>query len=164
MEGNKTMLLEGLLPVDIWNAIIVLLILFGVAIAVLKGITLIRDEIHKAKEKKALNARDFTDEIADKVMDKLTPQIDQKFDEFSKSFDKKFEEIDKKLASDHEELRSHTTQLNDHESRVSKLEGGNWSLCQGMLALLKQDPGLEKAEHAMQNYLITGQYSPKDWE
>lgn len=164
MEQKETMLLEGLLPVDIWNAIIVLFILFGVAIVILKGVAFIRDEIHKAKEKKALNARDFTDDIADKVMDKLTPQIDTKFSEFSKNFDKKFEDIDTKLSSDREELRSHTTQLNDHERRVGRLEGGNRALCHGMLALLERDPALLNAQRAMQSYLINGEYKEEDWK
>ena len=163
MEEKKTMLLEGLLPADVWNAIIVLLILFGVAVALLKGIAFIRDEVQKNKDKKKLNKKDVTDEIADKVIDKLTPQIDEKFKEFNTSFDEKFKEIDKKLASDKEDIALHTTQLNDHETRVGRLEGANGSLCQGMLALLKRDPALSKAEHAMENYLITGKYNPNDW-
>lgn len=163
MEEKKAILLEGLLPVDVWNAIIVILILFGVFVAVFKGVVLIRDEIRKSKNRKQVSKVGVTDEIADKVMEKLTPQIDKKFDEFSASVDKKFDEIDRKLDNDKQTLSSHTTQLNDHESRVSKLEGGNWSLCQGMLALLKQSPALEKAEHAMENYLITGKYNKEDW-
>ena len=160
---EKKLLLEGLLPTDIWNAIIVLLILFGVVVAVVKGVAAIRDEIQKNKEKKQLNKKDFSDEIAEKVYAKVEPKIDEKFKEFSDSFDKKFDDIDTKLMSDREDIKSHTTQLNDHESRVSRLEGGNFSLCQGMLALLKRDPELTKAEQAMENYLITGKYEPKDW-
>ena len=76
----------------------------------------------------------------------------------------KFEDIDTKLKSDREDIKSHTTQLNDHESRVSKLESGDMSLCQGMLALLKADPKLEKAEKAMSNFLITGEYVKEDWQ
>ena len=164
MEEKKTMLLEGLLPVDVWNAIIVLIILFGVAVAVIKGIVFIRDEIQKAKDKKKINKKDVTDEIADKVMDKLTPEINKKFDEFNASFDKRFKDIDDKLASDKEDIKSHTTQLNDHESRVGKLEGGNKALCQGMLALLKQSAATAKTEKAMENYLITGEYNKEDWQ
>ena len=164
MEEKKTLLLEGLLPADVWNAIIVLLILFGVAVALAKGIAFFRDEIQKSRNKKKLNRTDITDEIAEKVMDKLTPQINEKFEEFSTSFDKKFEEIDNKLSSDKELLKSHTSKLNDHEDRVSRLEGGNDTLCQGMLALLEKDPALTKAAHAMKNYLISGKYNEKDWE
>lgn len=163
MEGKQTMLLEGLLPVDVWNAIIVLLILFGVAVAVLKGVSFIRDEIRKNKERKQMESVDFGDEIAEKVMDKLTPQIDTKFKEFGESFDKRFDEIDVKLSSDREELRSHTTQLNDHERRVSRLEGGNRALCHGMLALLERDPALTSAQKAMKRFLIDGEYKEEDW-
>ena len=163
MEEKKTMLLEGLLPVDVWNAILVLLILFGVAVALLKGIAFIRDEVQKAKDKKQLNKKDVTDEIADKVMDKLKPQIDEKFKEFSDSFDKKFEDIDTKFVSDREDLRSHTARLNDHEDRVRRLEGGDKSLCQGVLALL-ENAQLTKQTHAMQNYILTGNYNEDDWK
>ena len=160
---EKVKAVEGLLPVDLWNFIVVGLALFGVIVAVIKGIGIIRDEMKKHRDKKEMNKVGVTDEIANKVMEKLTPQIDSKFKEFSDSFDKKFDEIDKKLDNDKEMLTSHTTQLNDHEVRVGKLEGGNWSLCQGMLALIKRDPELKQAEHAMENYLITGRYEPKDW-
>lgn len=164
MEEKKTLLLEGLLPVDVWNAIIVVLILFGVIIAVLKGIKFIRDWMRDNRKEKQVNKTDFTDEIADKVMGKLSPQIDEKFAEFSKSFDEKFKDIDKKLENDKETLTLHTTQLNDHEGRVSKLEGGNLALCHGMLALLERDPNLGKEQKAMKNYLIDGKYNEEDWK
>ena len=164
MEERKTFFLEGLLPVDVWNAIVVIIILFGVAIALMKGIVFIRDEIQKNKDKKKINKKDVTDEIADKVMIKLKEQIDEKFEEFSDNMDKKFDEIDTKLTSDKEALTSHTTQLNDHERRVSKLEGGNYALCHGMLALLERDPALVKEQRAMKNYLIDGKYNEEDWK
>lgn len=164
MEEKRTLLLEGLLPVDIWNTIIVILILFGVFIAVFKGIVMIKDEVEKRKKKKELNNTDITEQIADKVSEKLTPQIDEKFTSFEKSFDKRFDEIDKKLASDKETLESHTHQLNEHEGRVSRLEGGDKALCHGMLALLERDPALVNAQRAMKNYLIDGHYNEADWK
>ena len=164
VEEKKVLLLEGLLPVDVWNTIIVLLALFGVGIAVFKGVILIRDEIENHKKKKNINKKDVTDEIADKVMEQLTPKIDEKFKSFEEKFDERIADIDEKLSSDKESITSHTRQLNDHESRVSKLEGGNNTLCQGMLALLERDAALSHAAHAMKNYLITGTYNPKDWD
>lgn len=164
MEEKKALLLEGLLPVDVWNTIIVLIILFGVGMAIFKGIVAIKDEVEKHRKKKNINKKDVTEEIADKVMEQLMPKIDEKFNEFNASFDKKFEDIDKKLSDDKELLASHTRQLNEHEGRVGKLEGGTDTLCQGMLALLERDPALNRAAHAMQNYLITRKYNPKDWE
>lgn len=164
MEEKKTLLLEGLLPVDVWNALIVIIVMFGVFIAIFKGVVVIRDEAEKRKKKKELNKTDVTDEIADKVMEKLTPQIDEKFENFSKNFDEKFKDIDKKLESDKETLRLHTTQLNEHERRVSGLEGGSRALCHGMLALLEKDPALVKEQKAMKNYLIDGKYDEEDWK
>ena len=164
MEEKKALLLEGLLPVDVWNTIIVLIILFGVGMAIFKGVVAIKDEVEKHRKKKNINKKDVTEEIADKVMEQLMPKIDEKFNEFNASFDKRFEDIDKKLSDDKELLASHTRQLNEHEGRVGKLEGGTDTLCQGMLALLERDPALNRAAHAMQNYLITRKYNPKDWE
>ena len=161
---QKKLLLEGLLPTDVWNAIIVLLILFGVVVAVVKGIAFIRDEIQKSRDRKKINTKDVTDEIADKVMEKLDPKIEEKFDKFSKSFDKKIENIEERLTTDKETLKTHTDQLNDHEGRVSKLEGGDLALCHGMLALLERDPNLAKEQKAMKNYLIDGKYREDDWK
>ena len=57
MEEKKSLLLEGLLPVDVWNALIVILILFGVFIAVFKGVVMIRDEVEKRNKKKNINKK-----------------------------------------------------------------------------------------------------------
>lgn len=156
--------LENLTFGSIWNAIVVLIVLTLLFFGIYKGVIMIRDDINKRKGEKKINKKDITDEIADKVMDKLTPQIDEKFAEFSRSVDLKFEEIDNKLKSDKDTLTLHTTQLNDHESRVSKLEGANYSLCHGMLALLERDPALTKEQKAMKNYLIDGKYNEEDWK
>lgn len=169
MEEKKSLLLEGLLPTDVWNAIIVLLILFGVFVAVFKGIVLIRDEVQKRKDKKELNGEGVTDQIAKKVTDELTTQIDERFGEFEKKFDKKFEKIDEKLAADKQVLEMHTTQLNAHQSRVDKLDNDSKALCHGMFALLSHEVNgnsvdkLKKAECAMKNYLIDGIYKEDDW-
>ena len=155
--------LENLTFSSIWNALVVLIVLALLFFGIYKGIIMIRDDREKQKDKKQLNKKDITDEIADKVMDKLTPQIDEKFKEFSDSFDEKFKDIDDKLKSDKEDIKAHTSKLNDHEDRVSRLEGGDRSLCQGVLALL-ENASLTKQTHAMQNYILTGRYEPKDWE
>lgn len=156
--------LENLTFGSIWNALVVLIVLALLFFGIYKGIIMIRDDINKRKDEKKINKKDITDEIANKVMDKLKPQIDEKFAEFSRSVDMKFEEIDNKLKSDKDTLALHTTQLNDHESRVSKLEGANYSLCHGMLALLERDPALTKEQKAMKNYLIDGKYNEEDWK
>ena len=172
---HKAFLLEGLLPADIWNFIVVALILFGVFIAAFKGVILIRDEIRKSRERKRINKGDVTDEIADKVMKQLSPdmdtkmdtKLDSKFAAVNKKIDeinRKIDDIDDKLRADKELLRTHTTQLNDHESRVGRLEGSSRALCHGMLALLERDPALVNAQRAMKSFLIDGTYDEKDWE
>ena len=156
--------IEGISPEMLWTFLIVLV---GIATLFLLGhkvVEVLRKEHERKVQRQQLDGQDITDQIANKVMEKLTPQIDEKFDSFEQKFDKKLEDIDSKLANDKETLTSHTTQLNDHESRVGKLEGGNKALCQGMLALLKQSAATASAEKAMETYLITGEYNKEDWK
>lgn len=156
--------LENLTVNNIWNGFVVVVVLALLFFALYKGVIMIRDDVQKRKDKKSLGEQDVTDKIADKVTEKLNTQIDEKFDSFEKKFDKKLEDIDSKLATDKASIDTHTKQLNDHESRVGKLEGGNKALCQGMLALLKQNAATSKTEKAMENYLITGEYNKEDWQ
>lgn len=164
MDEKKSLLLEGLLPTDVWNALIVIIVLFGVFVAVFKGVVLIRDEMRKHKDQKAAQGKDFTERIADKVMEQLAPQMDERFEKFESSVDKRLEDIDKKLGNDKAQIESHTTQINGHERRISALENGNKSLCQGILALLEANPALAKPQKAMKNYLINGTYNEEDWK
>lgn len=164
METKEVLKIEGISPDMLWTFMVVLVGLVALFLMGYKVVEVIRKEKQRRQEQQQLAGRDITDRIADKVMDKLTPQIDEKFAEFSRSVDQKFEEIDNKLKSDKDTLTMHTTQLNDHESRVSKLEGANYSLCHGMLALLERDPALVKEQKAMKNYLIDGKYNEEDWK
>ena len=167
---KKAMFLEGLLPVDVWNALIVLLVLFGVFVAVFKGITMIRDEIRKNKEKKAMQGTDVTEQIATKVTERLDQKIDERFEAFEQKFDKKFEEIDEKLAADKETLRMHTAQLNAEKDRVDRLDNDTKALLHGMSALLGHEVDgnnrdrLQRTNDAMKNYLIDRKYSEDDWK
>ena len=130
--------IEGISPEMLWTFLIVLVGLATLFLLGYKVVEVLRKEHQNKVEKKQLEGQDITDKIANKVMEKLTPQIDEKFDSFEQKFDKKLEDIDSKLATDKANIDSHTKQLNDHESRVGKLEGGN--------------------------YLITGEYNKEDWQ
>jgi len=158
LEGEKKLLLEGLLPTDIWNALIVLLILFGVFIAVFKGVTMIRDEIQKSRDKKALKGDDITDRIANKVIEQLTPKLDEKF-----------AEIDRKLAADKEAIDLQMSQLNAQKDRVDRLDNDNRALLHGMSALLghiatgNSIDRVKKTNATMNNYLIDRKYHEEDW-
>ena len=170
VEEKKSMLLEGLLPIDVWNAIIVILVLFGVFVAVFKGVVLIRDEIRKHRERKALHGDGVTDQIAAKVTEKLTPQIDEKFTSFEKKIDKRLGEIDKKLASDKEAIEMHTRQLNAQEDRVDRLDNDTKALLHGMSALLghiatgNSIDKVKKTNDVMKNYMIDRKYNEEDWK
>ena len=156
--------IEGISPEMLWTFMVVLVGLAALFVLGYKVIEILRKEHERKVQKQKLAGQDITDTIANKVIEKLTPQIEEKFDKFEKSFDKKFDEIDKKLDNEQREIEIHNRQLNDHETRVSKLEGGDKALCHGMLALLERDPALTKAQHAMKNYLIDGKYKEADWE
>lgn len=170
MDGKKSLLLEGLLPTDVWNALIVLIILFGVFVAVFKGVVLIRDEIRKSRERKRLQGTDVTEQIATKVTERIDRKIDERFENFEKKFDKKFEDIDKKLETDKEIIELHTSQLNAEKGRVDRLDNDTRALLHGVSALLgHQIDGngierLKKTDRAMSNYLIDRKYNEGDWK
>lgn len=152
LEERKTMLLEGLLPTDVWNAMIVLIILFGVFIAAFKGYVMIRDEYRKRLKEKQLNSKDLTEEIADKVMEKLEPKID-----------KKFKEVDEKLANDKLLIEEHTRKLAEHKKRIDEAENGQKALGRCVYVLFSKSNGkeptekqIESANAAMENYLFGG--------
>lgn len=158
MEGEKKLLLEGLLPTDIWNALIVLVVLFGVFVGIFKGVVLIRDEIRKSKERKQLKGVDVTEQIANKVMEKLTPELE-----------KKFAEIDRKLAADKEAIDLQMSELNATKGRVDRLDNDSKALLHGMSALLSHEATgnsidkIKKTNATMNNYLIDRKYREEDW-
>ena len=151
--------IEGISPDMLWTFLVVLVGLMSLVILGYKVIDIMRKEHERKEQKQQLSGEDITDRIAAAVMERLQPNLDGQF----AVLDKRFDEIDKKLSADKELLASHTTQLNGHESRVSKLEGGNKALCHGMLALLERDATLVTAQRAMKNYLIDGTYKEDDW-
>lgn len=145
--------IEGISPGMLWTFLVVLVGIMALVVLADKVMDVYRNSKKRRTEREQLQGTDVTDRIADKVMEKLEPKLNEKFDE-----------IDRKLASDKASIESHTVQLNDHEGRVSRLEGGDASLCQGVLALLEKDPTQTKAAHAMRNYLISGKYNEEDWK
>ena len=145
--------IEGISPDMLWTFLIVAI---GLGTLLVLG-DKVMDVFRKAHERRTaqtrLNRQDITDQIADKVMEKLQARLDEKF-----------AEIDRKLAADKENIDLHTRQLNAFETRVSQLENGNKALCHGMLALLEQNASLKNAQNAMKNYLIDGVYREDDWK
>ena len=113
----------------------------------------------KIKQNKQLNGQDITERIANKVMEKLTPQIDAKF-----------ADINKKLADDKEALTMHTGQLNAQKERVDRLDNDTRALLHGVSALLNHIATgnnvdkVKKTNATMNNYLIDRKYNEEDWK
>ena len=158
--------IEGITPDMLWIFMVVavgimaLIVLWDKVMEVFRGIK------NRRKDKNDLTGKDITDRIADKVLEKLTPTLDQKFNEISKNFD----EIDKKLAADKEMIEMHTRQLNAQEERVDRLDNDTKALLHGMSALLSHEINgenvdkLTRTNDAMKNYLIDRKYKEEDWK
>lgn len=151
--------IEGISPDMLWTFVVVLVGLAALFVLGYKVVEILRKEHERKAQKKKLDDKDITEEIADKVMEKLQPQLDKKFDE-----------IDKRLTADNETLRMHTSQLNAQKERVDRLDTDSKALCHGVFALLSHEVNgnsvdrLTKAQKAMQNYLIDGKYNEEDWK
>lgn len=118
---NQATPIEGITPTSLWNAVVVLLGLCAVVVLVYKVIEIARKE-HERKEKKAkLNGKDLTDEIADKVMAKMSPKL---------------EKIEEKLASDKERLDSHERRLNSNEADLDRIGENTEKILDAMDGLL----------------------------
>lgn len=150
---NELPKIEGISPSMLWNFMVVLVGLAALVVLGYKVVEIFRKEHERRMQRQQLNGQDITDRIADKVMEKLQPELD-----------KKFAEIDKRFAADKENIDLHTRQLNAFENRVSRLENGNKALCHGMLALLEKDSAPKNVQTAMRNYLIDGEYRESDWQ
>lgn len=92
--------IEGITPDMIWNALIVLITIGTLYVLYGK----VRDTYWSGKKKKQderkLAGKDLTDEIADKVLEKLNPRLDK---------------IEGKLTADKERLDGHEARLNEQE-------------------------------------------------
>lgn len=151
--------IEGITPSMLWTFLVVLVGLMAIVVLGDK----VADVFRKAKKRKQdndeLQGMDITDRIAEKVMEKLTPQLDEKF-----------AKIDQKLAADKEAIDLHTTQLNAQKGRVDRLDNDNKALLHGMSALLSHEINgnstdkLKKTQVALNNYLIDGVYKEDDWK
>lgn len=158
--------IEGISPDMLWTFCVVAVGLMALVVLVYKVVEIMRKEQERKQNRTQLQGQDITDRIADKVIAKLMPEIDEKFNEINQ----KFESVDQKLANDKENIESHTRQLNAYEERVKKLEDGNKALCHGIFALLGHEvsgnsiENLKAAHKAMKNYLIDGVYKEDEWK
>lgn len=169
MEQN----IEGITPSMLWTFCVVLVGLLALVVLIYKVVEIMRKEHERKVNREQLVGQGIEERIATAVMQKLTPELEKKFNEVNRKFDAvntQFTEIDKKLSNDKAEIEMHTRQLNAYEDRVDQLECGNKALCHGVFALLSHEVNgnsidkLKAAHHAMQNFLIDGTYNEEAWQ
>lgn len=158
METNVPTI-EGFTPGMIWTFLIVLVGLMALVVLGDKVMDVYRNAKKRRKEHEELQGSDITDRIADKVIEKLTPTLDEKF-----------AEIDRKLATDKSAIDLHTSQLNVQSDRVDRLDNDTRALLHGMSALLNHIATgnhidkVKRTNSTMNNYLIDRKYSEEDWK
>lgn len=157
--------IEGISPEMIWTFLVVLVGLMALIVLGDKVMDVFRNAMKRRKESREVAGQDITDRIADKVIAKLTPTLEEKFSKI----DKDIEELDKKLEADRSTIASHTTQLNAQKGRVDRLDDDSRALLHGMSALLSHQVNgnsidkLKKAHSAMSDYLIDRVYKEEKW-
>lgn len=113
--------IEGITPQMLWNFFIVLLGIIAVFVAVEKVV----DSVWKWKDRKRKSEQgtsdDFADEVSDRVMKKLEPQL---------------QEINEKLRSDKLRLDNHDYALNGIHKTQQDISEGFSVLCYAMIAVL----------------------------
>jgi len=102
--------IEGITPEMLWNFVLVLLGLCAVVVLVYKVIEIVRKEHERKEKKNKLADKDLTDEIAEKVLEKLEPR---------------FKDIETKLTTD-------KARLDNHESAIKSINGSIETIKDGM--------------------------------
>jgi uncharacterized protein HemX len=156
---EKVQAIEGITPGMLWTTLIVVVGLMALYVLFGKARDVFRNEKQKKKEQTELQGQDITDRIANKVIEKLEPKLNEKF-----------AEIDRKLESDKQTLELHTSQLNAQRDRVDRLDNDTRALLHGVSALLNHIATgnnvdkVKKTNAAMSNYLIDRKYDEEDWK
>ena len=143
--------LEGIItPTGLWNAVVIILVLIGVIYGISKFVILIRDEIKKRRDERQLNKKDLTEQIADKVIERVNVKLDEKF-----------QEIDDKFAKDKIAIDRHERQLASHAKQLRKAKTGLNALGQCVYVLFMRSNGgtvpenmIESANESMTKYLF----------
>lgn len=159
MSEQQLPKIEGISPDMIWTFLVVLVGLMALVVLGDKVMDVFRNAMKRRKERREVNGQDITDRIADKVIAKLTPTLDEKF-----------EEINQRLDNDRTDIDSHERRLNAQDDRVDRLDDDTRALLHGMSALLSHEVNgsntekLKRTQAAISNYLIDHVYKEDDWK
>ena len=158
MSEQQLPKIEGITPDMLWIFFVVLVGFMALIVLGDKVMDVFRNAMKRRKENREVAGQDITDRIADKVIEKLTPTLDEKFDE-----------INHRLDEDRHDIDSHERRLNAQDDRVDRLDDDSRALLHGMSALLSHEVNgsntekLRKTQAAMSNYLIDRVYKEDDW-
>lgn len=150
--------IEGITPNMVWTFLVVLVGMMALVVLGDKVLDVFRNAKKRKQEQTELQGTDITDRIANKVIEQLSPKLDEKF-----------AEIDRKLAADKEAIDLQMSQLNAERSRVDRLDNDSKALLHGMSALLghiatgNSIDRVKKTNTVMNNYLIDRKYHEEDW-
>lgn len=135
--------IEGITPTMLWNFVLVLLGLCAIVVLVYKVIEIMRKEHERKEQRNRLSGRDLTDEIADKVLEKLEPR---------------FKDIETKLDTDKNRLDNHETAIKSINSSMDTIKEGMQVTCDALTAILDHElhngngDQMQKARDDLQNY------------
>ena len=155
---EKVQAIEGITPGMLWTFFVVLVGLMALVVLGDKVLDVFRKAKKRKQDQNDLKGEDITDRIASKVIEQLSPKLDEKF-----------AEIDKKIAADKEIIDLHTRQLNAQTDRVDRLDNDSKALLHGMSALLghiatgNSIERVKKTNSVMNNSLIDRKYHEEDW-
>ena len=116
--------IEGITPEALWNTVLVLLGLCAVVVLVYKVIEIARKEHERKEKKNRLADKDLTDEIAEKVLEKLEPR---------------FKDIESKLDNDKNRLDNHESAIKAVNGSIETIKEGMQVTCDALTAILDHE-------------------------
>lgn len=121
MQGTNLPTIEGLTPSILWITLAGIVGILGVALIIFKVIEFMWKVKERKERQTKVNDTDLTEEIAEKVMEKMEP---------------KFEEINKKLRADKDRLDNHEASLREIRKSNGVLQDGLVVTCNALAAVL----------------------------
>ena len=135
--------IEGITPEMLWNFVLVLLGMCSIVALVYKVVEIARKEHERKEKKNQLAGKDLTDEIAEKVLEKLEPR---------------FKDIEAKLTTDKSRLDNHETSIKNLNSSIDTIKDGMQVTADALTAILDHElhngnaDQMQKARDDLQQY------------
>ena len=140
---NQVQPIEGITPDMLWNFVLVLLGLCAIVVLVYKVIEIVRKEHERKEKKNKLADKDLTDEIAEKVLEKLEPR---------------FKDIEAKLTTDKARLDNHESAIKSINGSIETIKDGMQVTADALTAILDHElhngntDQMQKARDDLQKY------------